>query len=80
MKKTKNILKSFALILSTMLTQLVFASHVFATAVMVNGELVNQPVETGGLDGTFNTLFDIARSVVSGITGILSIVMVFIFT
>lgn len=62
---------------------MLFAPAVLAeNTVMVNGVLVNSPLNgnQGGLDGTFNTLFGIARTIVSGITGILAIVMVFIFT
>lgn len=78
MSKFKNILKSVGLSLSVLMAQVLSATGV--SAAMVNGVYVAENTPTGGLDGTFNTLFDIARTIVSGITGILAIVMVFIFT
>lgn len=71
MNKTKNILKSLGLTFSLIYAQLIFASSVFAT---------NTVTTPNGIDTTFDKLFDLASSIVSGITGILSIVMVFIFS
>lgn len=78
MNKIKNILKASVLSLPIMISQLFLNARVFATT-MVNGVLVNTPSTGGGMDETFNKLFTIARTIVAGITGILSIVMVFIF-
>lgn len=70
MNKFKNLIKVTQYSLVLMLTSLLLSPAVLA-----------EPTDmAGGLNSTFETLFDIARTLVSGITGILSIVMVFIFT
>lgn len=72
MNKIKNIFKAIRYTLTLLIAQSLLVTPVFAEP--------EAPVIGGGIESTFDNLFNIANTIVSGITGILSVVMVLIFT